>query len=75
MCDFTLKDTLESLASVLYEGELESEKLIDIKEMNELILAIKKIEKVMLRGKRHTSFEEIAFRQLHECYYSLGKDG
>ena len=31
MCDFTQRDALErSLTSVLYEGELDGEKLIDI---------------------------------------------
>ena len=39
MCDFTLKDALErSLTSVLYEGELESKILIDIREVDELTL-------------------------------------
>ena len=54
MCDFTLKDALErSLTSVLYEGELRSKILIDIKEVDELTLVIEEIEKAFLEDKSH----------------------
>ena len=61
---------------MFYEKELESEKLIDIKEVDELILAIEEIEKVVLEGNKHTSFEETMLRQLLEYYcFFLGNDG
>ena len=74
MFDFTQKDALErSLTSVLYKGELDvlykgeldGEKLIDSKEVDE-----------MLEDKMLKSFEAIRLKQLHECYYSfLWRDG
>ena len=77
MCDFTQNDTLErSLTSVLYKEELDGEKLIDSKEVDEMTLVIEEVEKAMLEDKMLKSFEAIALKQLHECYYSfLRRDG
>ena len=76
MCDFTQKDVLErSLTSELYKGELDGKKLIYSKEVDEIILVIEEVEKAMLEDKMLKSFEAIALKQLHECYYSfLGRD-
>ena len=77
MCDFTQNDALErSLTSVLYKGELDGEKLIDSKEVDEITLEIEEVEKALLEDKMLKSFEAIMLKQLHECYYSfLGRDG
>ena len=41
MCDLTQKDALErSLTSVIYKGELDGEKLIDSKEVDEITIVI-----------------------------------
>ena len=59
-CDFNLKDALErSPTSVLCEGELDGEKLIDIEEVDELTLVEKEIEKASLEDKAYKSFKEI----------------
>ena len=77
MCDFTQNDALErSLTSVLYKEELDGEKLIGSKEVDEITLVIEEVEKAMLEDKMLKSFEAIALKQLHECYYPfLGRDG
>ena len=65
-----------SLTSVLYKGELDGEKLIDVEEVDEHTFVIEEIEKELLEDKAHKSFEEITLRKLHECYYSFSmKDG
>ena len=76
MCDFTQKDALEiSQTSVLYKGELDGEKLIDSKEVDEITLVIEEVEKAMLKDKILKLFKAIVLKQLHECYYSfLGRD-
>ena len=77
MCDFTENEALErSLTSVLYRGELDGEKFINSKEVDEITLVIEEVEKEMLEDKIIKSFEAIALKQLHECYYSfLRRDG
>ena len=58
MCDFTQKDALErSVTSMLYKGELDGEKMIDSKEVDEITLVIEKVEKAMLEDKTLKSFE------------------
>ena len=67
MCDFTQKGALEgSLTSVLYKEELDGEKLIDSKEVDEITLVIEEVEKEMLEDKILKSFEAITLKQLHE---------
>ena len=57
MCDFTQNDSLErSLTSVLYKGELDGEKFIDSKEVDEITLVIEGVENAMLEDKMLKSF-------------------
>ena len=61
---------------MLYKEELDGEKLIDSREVDEVTLVIEEVEKAMFEDKMLKSFEAIALKQLHECYYSfLRRDG
>ena len=51
-----------SQTSVLYKGELDGEKLIDSKEVDEITLVIEEVEKAMLEDKMFKSFKAIALK-------------